>query len=140
LRNPRYETVKAFCKDCSPEFVASLAGLNSSVEVLSTFDYNRIKASNTNYVAWFEHKQEAVGPDTLQQLQLALEFPGISVVSPRLVEDWTIPNYHHPAYSTLRGIVPGFNSTAWMAQTRKLNDSPPLSGYVNNQAILKEFP
>jgi len=62
------------------------------------------------------------------------------VVSPRLVEDWTIPNYHHPAYSTLRGIVPGFNSTAWMAQTRKLNDSPPSAGYVNNQAILREIP
>ena len=140
LRNPRYEAVKAFCKECSPEFIASLAGLNSSAEILLNFDYGQIRASNTNYVAWFEGVEEAVGPDTLQQLQLALEFPGISVVSPRLVEDWTIPNYQHPAYSTFRGIVPGFNSTAWMAQTRKLNDSPPLAGYVNNQAILREIP
>ena len=140
LRNPRHEAVRAFCKGCSPDFIASLAGLNVSVETLTAFDYDRIKDSNTNYVAWFEDIQEAADPEVQQQLQLALEFPGVSIVSPRMVEDWTVATYHHPAFSTFRGIVPGFNSTAWMALTRNLNVQPPSEGYVNNQAILREFP
>lgn len=140
LRNPRNEAVTAFCRNCSSEFMGSLASYNVSVQTLETYDYGRIRTTGTNYVAWFDGMLDAVNEEILNQLQLALEFPGIGVVSPRLVEDFTIPNYHQPAFSLLRGITPGFNSTAWMAQTRDLGLTSPIAGYVNNQAILREIP
>lgn len=140
LRHPRAEPVTVFCRGCSPEFLGSLPAMNVTIELVQDFDYNRIRSSNTNYVAWFDGIAEAVNTETLNQLQLALEFPGAVVVSPRIIEHFSVAAYHHPAFSTLRGIVRGFHPVAWMAQTRDLGLTPPSEGYVNNQAILREIP
>ena len=140
LRNPRAEAVRAFCRNCSPEFLTSLVAPNVTIEVVQDFDYDRIRTSNTNYVAWFDGIAEAVDTETLNQLQLALEFPGVVVVSPRIIEHFSVAAYHHPAFSTLRGIVRGFHPVAWMAQTRDLSLTSPSEGHVNNQAILREIP
>lgn len=140
LRHPRAEPVTVFCRGCSPEFLDSLPAMNVTIELVQDFDYNRIRSSNTNYVAWFDGIAEAVDTETLNQLQLGLEFPGVTVVSPRIIEHFSVAAYHHPAFSTLRGITRGFHPVAWMAQTRDLSLTPPSEGYVNNQAILREIP
>lgn len=139
LRNPRSESITAFCRNCSLDFIASLAKSNVSVQTAQAFDYSRIKATTTSYVAWFDGIQEGLNDETLSQLQLALEFPGLVVASPRLVDEFTIPTYHHPAFSTLGGITPGFAPTAWMARPSQLDVNPPTTGYTNNQAMLKKI-
>ena len=139
LRNPVAEGVTAFCRNCSIDFMSNLAALNVSVQTMTEFNYARIRACNTNFVAWFDGIEEAVdNEELLNQLHVGLQFPGVLVISPRFVTDFTIATYHHPAFSLRHCIGPGFNSAAWMTQTRNLGGVPPSAGYVNNQVILRK--
>lgn len=139
LRKPVSEAITAFCRNCSETFVASLAAPNVSVETLPVYDHARIRRAKTNYVAWFDGIAEAADDQILSQLQLGLEFPGVRFISPRLIPSFSIPTYHHPAFSTLRGISSGFNQAAWMTRTSELGSAAPSDGYTNNQAILREI-
>ena len=138
LRNPTAEAVTAFCHNCSDDFIASLAGLNVTVETLSAFDYTRIRAAGTNCVAWFSGMAEPVNNKLLSQLQVGLEFPTVTVVSPRTVNEFDIASYCQPAFSLL-GIRQGFNPNAWLTRTRDLGIDPPSGGYINAQAIVREI-
>ncbi len=140
LKNPRVESITAFCRNCSDDFVASLAGYNIRIEQVQEFDYNLILASSATYVAWFDSIAESTDSEALSELHTGLEFPGVSVVSPRIIDHFSLAAYHHPAFSMLRGVTPGFNSIAWMARRADLVQTPPSEGYVNNQAILREIP
>ena len=139
-RNPRIEPITVFCRNCSPDFMGSLVAQNVRIETIPAFDFNRMRTSNGSYVAWFDGIEEAVDDQTLSQLQMALEFPGVAAVSPRIIDQFNVARYHHPAFSTLRGIVQGFNPVAWMAHTRGLGLSPPTTGHINNQAIVRKIP
>lgn len=138
LRNPRAGSVHAFCRNCSIEFIGSLAALNVAVEVVPEFDLGRLKAANADYVSWFDGIAEADSDKTLSQLQVALEFPGVSVVSPRVISEFTPANYHMPAFGLNSGIHTGFDPSAWFSRTRDLGLSAPVAGCTNSQAILRK--
>lgn len=135
LREPRADTIKAFCCNCSDEFRDSLAAPNVSIETLVAFDYDRMRTSNTTYVAWFHGIDEAADAKTLSQLQTALEFPGVGIVSPRLTNVFSVESYH----STANGIINGFSFAAWMARTCDLGPAFPTTGYTNMQAVLRKI-
>ena len=139
LRDPRAETTTVYCKDCSPGFIAGLSGPNIWVQELTSFDYARIQSTETSHVAWFEGIDEDLGGEILNQLRIGLEFPGGGVVSPRFIDELTIPAFSHPAYSLFQYITTGFNPAGWLARTRELDHTPPDQGCVNNQAILRKI-
>jgi hypothetical protein len=132
LRDPRAESFRIFCRNCSNDFIGSLAASNVVVETLPEFDYNRIRDSNATYVAWFDGIEGANDDKVLSQLQVGLEFPGVVVISPRVVADLTLETYRLPA----NGIFSGLDPAAWMARTRDLGPTLPVAGYTNTQAIL----
>ena len=139
LRQPRHEAITVFHRNCSDDFLGSIAGLNVNFERLESFDYTRIRDSNTNYTAWFDGIAAAIANATLHRLLVALEFPGVTVASPRVISQSDLASYHHAPFSTLRGISTGFNPNAWMTQTRTMPFTPFSDGHVNNQAILREI-
>jgi hypothetical protein len=140
MRDSRAETITAFCYNCATDFIASLAAPNVSVQLLLEPDFDRIRACNTSYVAWFDGIFEAINGDTLNQLRLALEFPGVKAASPHLVTDFTPRSFSRSAYAAMGGIVSGLNQSAWLAQTRDLGITPPTDGCLNTQAILRKIP
>lgn len=135
LREARAETIKVFCCNCSDEFRDSLSAPNVSVETIVAFDYDRIRTSNTTYVAWFHGIDEAAHAQTLIQLQTALEFPGVGIVSPRLTNVFSVETFH----TTANGILNGFSFAAWMARTCDLGPAFPTTGYTNMQAVLRKI-
>ena len=139
LRNPRAESITAFCCNCSMDFVGSLAAPNVSVQILGDYDHGRLLAAQSNYVAWFDGIEESCGPNTLNQLLLGLEFPGVEAISPRLVTEFSLETYHYPAFSSQIGLSEGLDPDAWLVQQRELGLVPPSDGYVNNQAILRKI-
>lgn len=139
LRDPRVEAVTAFCHNCSDDFISSLAAPNVHIRVMAVPDYSWVQAASTNYVTWFSNIAEAVTDKFMNQLQLALEFPGVSIVSPHVLGTLSPATYSQSAFSTAGAIINGFHSGAWMARTRDLNVNPPSSGYTNTQAILREI-
>lgn len=138
LRNPMAEAITAFCLDCSDEFVGSLAAPNVRVEVLLAPDFERVRQTKTNLVAYFESIEEPVSDQILGRLQLGLEFPGVSAVSPRLVSALSVQTYRQPAFSAVGGLISGVHPKAWLTRTRDLGLGPPSEGAVNTQAILRE--
>lgn len=139
LLDSRAEAVTAFCHNCSDDFMADLAAPNVTIEILLAPDYERVRNAKTNHVAWFDGIAEAVTGRTLNQLQVGLEFPGVSVISPRVLTVLSPETYSRQVFSAVRGITVGFSSSAWLAQTRDLGLSPPIAGYSNTRAILREI-
>lgn len=138
LRNPVAEAFTAFCHNCSEEFMDSLIASNVSVRVLAAPDYDQVRGASTEYVAWFDGILEPTGDRTLSQLRVGLEFPGVGVMCPYLLSDFSPATYRRSAFSTAGGIISGFYANAWMARTRELGPTPPTGGYINTQAILRE--
>ena len=139
LRSPRADTITAFCHSCSTDFIASLAGLNVSVQTLLEWDYDRIRTCESTYVAWFDSIAEDACEDILDQLVLALAFPGVVTASPYLLTEITPKTYARTPFSRMGGIIRGFSSDAWMMRTRELDPTPPSTGYSNTQAILRKI-
>lgn len=139
LLDSRAEAITAFCHNCDEDFIADLAAFNVTIEILLAPDYDRVRSAKTNHVAWFDGIAEAVTGRTLNQLQVGLEFPGVSVVSPKVLSTLSPATYHRTVFSTVRGITTGFSANAWLSQTRNLGASPPSVGHTNTQAILREI-
>lgn len=140
LRDSRADTVKAFCRGCSSEFLGSLTAPGVSVETTTDLDFDRIRAANTTYVAWFDGIVAAVSADTLSHMQTGLAFPGVLTTSPHLVADFTPATYHRGAFEPVSGITQGLSPHAWMSRTRDLGLTVPTTGYTTGQAILSKVP
>lgn len=140
LKDPRAETVQVFCNGCSEQFMQSLAAPNVVVQAVSDYHHDLARASASTYVAYFRNIEESASNELLSQLQIGLEFPGVVVISPYLVLDFTPKSLWRPAFSMTGGIFPQFQSNAWMSRVRDLGPLAPSTGYSNGQAILREFP
>lgn len=138
-RDQRADTAVAYCHQCSEDFMSTLETMGMVVQMLPAFDYDLIRNSNSTYVAWFDAVDEAIDLQILNQLKIGLEFPGVVVASPRLVDDFDLLFYAQPAYSLFEYVVSGFNPQAWMARTRDLGSTFPSTGCLNNQAILRKI-
>lgn len=138
FRKPRAETVRAFCRGCEPAFLASLADRGVTVQEVPAFDLAQIRASTETYVAWFDGIADGAGKNILTQLRVGLEFESVTVVSPRVVAEFTPGSYQCPAFEVM-GIRRGFSPVAWMSRTEDLLDTPPSTGCVNSQVILREI-
>jgi hypothetical protein len=139
FRNPRAETVKAFCRGCAPEFLASLADGGVTVYEMPTFDLPQLRASETSYVAWFDGLADSAGKSILSQLRLAMEFEGVTTVSPRVVSDFTPASFRCAPFEVM-GIRRGFSPIAWMSRTADLSSTPPSTGCINSQVVVRELP
>ena len=139
LLYPRAEAVTAFCHNCSDEFMISLAASNVTVQILPAPDYYRVRNASSSYVAWFDGIVETANDKTLTQLRVGLEFPGVTVVSPYLLSNFSPDTYRRAAFSTAGGLISGFYPNAWMARTCDLGPTPPTGGCINTQAILREI-
>lgn len=138
FRNPLAETVKAFCRGCAPEFLASLVEGGVVIHEVAGFDLTQIRASTETYVAWFDGIADVAGKNLLTQLRIGLAFPGVSVVSPQVVTEFTPGSYRCLPFE-VRGIHRGFSSIAWMSRTADLSSTPPTTGCTNSQVILREI-
>lgn len=138
LKDPRAGSMTAFCRNCSHEFLHSLAALNVQVRTVGDLMVSELRRSGGEYVAWFDGIQEACRRDALLQLQIALEFPGVTVASPRLVTEFSLASYHAPAFWLTGGIHNGFAPEAWFTRTRDLGPTPPEAGYTTSHAILRK--
>jgi hypothetical protein len=136
FRNPRAETVKAFCRGCAPEFLASLADGGVTVYEVPTFDLTQLRASETSYVAWFDGLADSAGKNILSQLRLAMEFEGVTTVSPRVVSDFTPRSFQCAPFEVM-GIRRGFSSIAWMSRTADLSSTPPSTGCINSRVVVR---
>jgi len=139
LRDSRAEAISAFCHNCSEEFISSLSASNVLVQVLSVPNFDQVCSTQSEYVAWFDGILETASDDTLSQLRVGLEFPGVGLVSPFLLNDFSPATYRRTAFSSYGGIVSGFHPNAWMARTRDLGLTSPNEGFTNTQAILREI-
>lgn len=139
FRHPRAETVKAFCRGCASEFLASLTEGGVVIQEVPSFDLAQLRASETTYVAWFDGLADSAGKQILSQLRLAMEFEGVTTVSPRVVSDFTPASFHCPAFEVM-GIRRGFSPIAWMSRTADLSSTPPSTGCVNSRVVVRELP
>lgn len=132
--------VAAYCRDCTPGFMSSLEAPGVSIHQVTSQDLNLMCTSNAEYVAWFDGMAETANSRVIEQLQVALEFPGVAAVSPRLVEEFTPSSYHMAAFWLKGGLYSEFSSRAWMLKTTKLSQGFPVTGCTNSHAILRKLP
>lgn len=134
--DPRPKNVTLFHRGCGEDFLSHASENGVNHQSMPVFNLATLQACPTEYVCWFDGIEESGVKEPISWLVKSL-LPGVLMISPTLVSQFTVQNLRLGRWWLRGGIYEGFEGNAWLARTKDIQGMAP-PGHITSYVTLRK--